>query len=249
MRIDDLDTPRQVKGAADDIIRTLAAHGLQWDKSIYYQSQHLDSYSAVISGLLSQNKLYPCTCSRKSLKSARTYPQTCRSLHKNTNAPVSLRVKSNHQQISFCDQLQGDLRCDFAQDHGDFIVQRKDNITAYQLAVVIDDFKQNITHVVRGADLLDSTPKQLFLQQHLHYPSPNYCHIPIIIDAQGVKLSKQTHAQAISSECPSNTLYLLLGLLKQNPPASLKQTSVTEIIDWAINHWQVKSLTKIRTIN
>ena len=145
--------------------------------------------------------------------------------------------------------MQGSQSQNIAHQHGDFIVRRKDNIIAYQLAVVIDDHLQNISHVIRGFDLLDSTPKQIFLQQTLAYATPGYCHIPIITDPQGAKLSKQTFAQAVSIEKPEKTLFLLLELLKQNPPHQLKKASVKELINWAIDHWQTDSLKKIRAIN
>lgn len=136
-----------------------------------------------------------------------------------------------------------------AHQHGDFIIKRKDNITAYQLAVVIDDHLQNITHVVRGYDLLDSTPKQIFLQKTLGYTTPHYCHFPVIIDQQGNKLSKQKCAQAVPKDKPQGTLFLLLELLQQSPPTHLKAASVQDIIQWGIEHWKVEPLKKIRAID
>ena len=160
-----------------------------------------------------------------------------------------MRIKSKAIEIFFNDELQG-RHCDnIAEQHGDFIINRKDNIIAYQLAVVIDDHLQRITHVVRGFDLLDSTSKQIYLQQILGYSTPQYTHVPVIIDKEGHKLSKQTFAQAVPTESPHKTLYLLLELLKQNPPPTLKNTTVNEALNWAIENWNPEPLKKIRAIN
>ena len=215
----------------------------------HHYSLHLDSYQTVISDLKDKGSIYPCNCSRKSLLSASVYPQTCRYTKNTIVSPFSLRIKSTDTEISFKDELQGTHHYNFAQQHGDFIIKRKDNITAYQLAVVIDDYKQNISHVLRGFDLLDSTAKQLYLQQSLGYPSPKYCHVPIVIDSHGQKLSKQSAAQAVSIENPSASLYTLLTLLKQNPIDQLKKSAVNEIINWAIANWKPEALKNTHEIN
>lgn len=132
--------------------------------------------------------------------------------------------------------------------HGDFIIKRKDGIFAYQFAVIVDDHAQQVSHVVRGFDLLDSTPKQIYLQNLLDYPSPEYLHVPLIIDRQGNKLSKQTCAQAVDGDRPAQTLFLLLNLLKQEPPANLRTAAIRDIIDWAVAHWQPQQLKKIHAI-
>ncbi len=250
LRIDDVDSPRVAVGATESIFNTLLAHGLLWDGEADFQSQHLEQYQKVIDILSSKGLVYPCYCSRKTLSSANSvvYSGTC--FHaKPQNTPASLRIKSAPVEIGFKDELQGYQSYQFAKQHGDFIIKRKDHITAYQLAVVIDDLRQNITHVVRGYDLLDSTPKQIFLQNSLNYRSPHYCHFPVIIDQYGHKLSKQKCAQAVSAEKPENNLFLLLQLLRQNPPKQLKKSSVKEIINWGIEHWQSEPLKNIHTIN
>lgn len=249
LRIDDLDTFRNVSGAAESIIETLQAYGLHWDDAIFYQSEHLENYHAIIKQLLEQKSVYPCVCSRKSLSGFSVYPAYCLNRQVDPNLPYALRIKVADIELAFTDEMQGQQIYSLHQQHGDFIVKRKDNIFAYQLAVVIDDYQQNINHVVRGFDLLQSTPKQLFLQQVLGYPSPVYCHVPMIVDQFGNKLSKQTFAQAISSKNPEKTLFLLLNLLKQNPPANLKTTSVHNIMQWAIANWHPQALKKIRAIN
>ncbi len=226
-------------------------YGLHWDGPIHYQSDSLEFYQAVINKLHQNELIYPCICTRKDLakKGFSVYPGFCRHNTENIDKPHSLRIKSNKIRLIFTDELQGSQCHQLDKQQGDFIVKRKDNIIAYQLAVVIDDHRQNISHVVRGFDLLDSTPKQIFLQQTLNYLTPQYCHIPIITDHNGHKLSKQTFALAVSNENPQKTLYLLLGLLNQNPPAQLKKASVTELINWGIDHWQIDKLKKIRAIN
>ncbi len=250
LRIDDIDHPREVAGATESIFNTLQSHGLQWDGDIDYQSQHLEQYQNIIDQLIANNLVYPCYCSRKFLlaSGSSVYSGTC--LHTILqDLPCSLRVKSTAVEISFNDELQGKQSHPFAKQYGDFIIRRKDQITAYQLAVVIDDHRQNITHVVRGYDLLDSTAKQIFLQNILAYKSPYYCHFPVIIDQYGNKLSKQKCAQAVSTDNPEKTLFHLLTLLQQNPPKQLQNTSVPTIIDWGIENWQSKPLKNIHTVN
>lgn len=254
LRIDDLDTPRNVFGAVESIIHDLESFGLHWDQQIFYQSQSLHHYHSGIDQLLNGQQLYPCTCTRKSLAEAtlnnpHTYPGFCRNKRIAQNEPHALRIKTYDATLSFHDQLQGDVSQDLSKDPGDFIVKRKDRIIAYQFAVVIDDFQQHITRVVRGYDLLDSTPRQLFIQQLLSYSSPEYMHVPVIVDQHGTKLSKQTHAEAVNTEKPAETLFLLLTLLKQNPPDNLRKATVADILDWAVAHWNPQKLKKIRAIH
>ncbi len=224
---------------------------MHWDGSIRYQSDNQEIYACIINKLKDRDLIYPCTCTRKALAANNTpvYPGFCRNNKVISNAPHALRIKSKSVEVNFIDEIQGHQNYNIAHQHGDFIVRRKDNITAYQLAVVIDDQLQHVTHVIRGFDLLDSTPKQIFLQQTLVYETPSYCHIPVIVNPQGDKLSKQTFAQAVSTEKPEKTIFLLLELLKQNPPNQLKKAPVNELINWAIEHWQTDSLKKIRAIN
>ena len=249
LRIDDLDTPRNQIGATESIIDCLQAFGLVWDGDIIYQSQQLKAYNEVINDLQIRQQLYACDCSRKELMpSTVVYPGFCR--QKNiTTGKYALRVKLIDKIINFEDGLQGLVKTNICKEHGDFIVKRKDGIIAYQLAVVVDDYLQQINHIVRGCDLLDSTAKQIYLQQLLDYPLPFYSHVPIIVDAESHKLSKQTLAKAIDYQNPSETLFLLLQLLKQNPPIELKITRVPEILDWAISHWHITSLSALKTIN
>jgi glutamyl-Q tRNA(Asp) synthetase len=225
LRIDDLDTPRNVKGAADAILKTLERFGLCWDGTVGYQSRCLASYNEYLDALTAKRLAYPCICSRKTLAAAHperlpadVYPGTCRDLKTPPNVPYSLRIKTGNHAISFVDALQGSVAHNLADQDGDFVVKRKDRIIAYQFAVVIDDHLQQINYVVRGADLLDSTPKQIYLHRILGLTTPEYMHVPVIIDHQGYKLSKQTLATAVDSQTPQLTLIELLTLLKQNPP-------------------------------
>lgn len=252
VRIDDADTLRNVKGAADDILTTLEAFGLNWDEAVFYQSQQQENYDAAIEQLQQRQLVYPCVCTRKNLTALDNngiYPQLCRNKFLTTDKPYSLRVKTEAGLVEFQDELQGNSQYDIAVDYGDFIVKRKDKIIAYQLAVVIDDELQQISHVMRGLDLMDSTPRQLYLQRLLGLNSPSYLHIPIITNEKGEKLSKQTFAKAIDKSNPEKTLFYILQLLKQNPPEILQNAPVSEILAWAIVHWQVERLKKITVIS
>lgn len=229
-------------------MRCLQHFGLDWDGDVDYQSAHLADYQDILRGLFNSNSLYACRCSRKDLTEFAVYPGRCRALNFPDDAQSALRVRSDDRQINFDDALQGRISQNLARDHGDFVVRRRDGIIAYQFAVVVDDGRQGVNHVVRGADLLDSTPKQLYLQQLLGYPTPAYLHLPVIVDGNGQKLSKQTLAAPVNSEQPETTLWLILKLLEQNPPADLQRAPVAEQLQWAIVHWQSAALKKVRAI-
>jgi glutamyl-Q tRNA(Asp) synthetase len=245
LRIDDLDTPRNIKGSADSILKTLDAFGLHWDDGVIYQSQYLDVYHEIFDKLAKDKLIYPCTCSRKTLTAI--YSGVCRDKQTLPNSLYSHRIKTDNSIISFEDELQGLISQNLAE-HGDFILKRKDQIIAYQFAVVIDDDRQHINHVVRGYDLLDSTPRQIYLQQILGLVTPDYMHVPVIIDKQGYKLSKQTRATAVDFNKPVAVIYELLTLLKQNPPSELQHAPSTELLGWAIEHWNPALLKNCRTI-
>ncbi len=255
IRIDDLDSPRNVSGAADDILNTLEAFGLFWDDSILYQSRQLEIYHSALTKLKQQQLLYPCICTRKALNryyahnpGANTYPEFCRKKQISEDQEYALRIKTESIDISFADRLQGKITENLRQQHGDFILKRKDKIIAYQLAVVIDDQIQQITEIVRGIDLLDSTTRQIYLQQKLGLNSQKYMHIPVIVDQQGYKLSKQTFATAIDRKAAKTTLFKLLNLLNQSPPAELYNAPVEQQLVWAVAHWNPANLKKVRAI-
>lgn len=249
LRIDDLDTPRNMPGAVPAILDCLRRFGLHWDGEVYYQSQHIDDYLDALSRLEGQHRLYRCVCSRKRLAAyGDVYPGVCRDQQYPGDQEYALRVKTDDKELSFGDRIQGTIRENPALQHGDFVVKRKDGIIAYQLAVVVDDHQQGVNRVVRGFDLLDSTGRQMLLHHLLDYPIPEYMHVPIIVDSQGCKLSKQTYAQAVDQNDPAATLILLLEWLNQNPQPSLRRATVAGILEWAIEHWQPQRLKKIRAI-
>lgn len=243
VRIDDIDTPRCVPGAADRILRTLERFGLHWDADIRYQSRELESYHQAIQTLKDQRRLYPCVCTRKSLEgSAPIYPGRCRSRRLEPCKDHALRVEVHHHPIEFQDRIRGLYRQNLASACGDFIVRRRDGIYAYQLAVVVDDHQAGVTEVLRGADLLDNTPRQIHLQRLLGYSSPDYAHIPILVDSRGNKLSKQTRASPVDATEPGPVLHNLLELLGQAPPKEIEGAPAEEILTWAINHWSIEKI-------
>ena len=207
LRIEDVDSPREVAGASASILRTLAAYGFEWDGAVLYQSQRRDAYQVALARLRAAGRVYGCNCSRKQIaQQARqgvdgpVYPGTCRGKH--LHGAVALRFLVLAGRTVFDDALLGRVACDVASECGDFVLQRADGVVAYQLAVVVDDADQGITHVVRGADLLTSTPRQIVLQHALDYPTPVYKHLPVVLDAQGYKLSKQTLATPLGAADP-----------------------------------------------
>lgn len=243
-------------GAADNILKTLEHFGLTWDGEVDYQSHRLNHYQAVLTRLTQMRLLYPCSCSRKTLTQSKRdpnnpqrYPGYCRDKTLPANAPSATRLKVENGTVEFFDTLHGQLTADLAQRHGDFIIKRKDRIFAYQFAVVIDDHEQSVNHIVRGADLLDSTFMQVYLQQQLQWPRPKYVHVPLITNRNGDKLSKQTFARAVDQNDPGQVLFKLLGLLRQAPPVELADGTVAEILDWGVSHWNPAALMALKTVN
>jgi len=257
VRMEDVDELRNVKGAADSILRSLEAFGFEWDENILYQTTRKDAYTEALETLKSQHQVYPCNCSRKSLKEkARLgkiingefgliYPGYCINNHfSNFNTDeYAIRIKTPDKNYSFNDELLGHNSQNLKNELGDFIIRRRDGLFAYQLAVVVDDAYQNISHVVRGADLLDSTSRQLFLQKSLKYSQPHYAHFPLIVHNNGDKLSKQTGAKGIGDIADIHLLVECLEFLGQKPPIELAQESLPDFWQWAIDNWQL-SLTK-----
>lgn len=242
VRMEDIDPPREQPGAADLILKTLEAYGLFWHDSVLFQSQRTDVYQAVLDELLGQKKLYPCTCTRKKLAGQNgVYPGYCREQTIIPQEAHSLRLKCDHEMIVFNDQIQGRQSFDLGK-LGDFILKRKDGLFAYQLAVCVDDEFQGITHVVRGFDLIDSTPRQLFLQAVLNYRHPVYRHIPVITLSDGHKLSKQNHAPAIPLDEPRPLTIKAMQALGMSVPDDLSASSLADILAWGIQHWQLKQV-------
>lgn len=247
LRIEDVDIPRTVKGAANHIIDTLAGYGFEWDQAIVYQSARNEYYAQNLAKLQSQYHAYPCTCSRKEIietsshigEECAIYPKTCLNKALKDNYPIAWRINTNHQLIQFTDAIQGRITQNLAEAIGDFVVLRADQLFAYQLAVVTDDALQGVTHIVRGADLLSSTPRQIYLQQLLSLKTPSYAHIPLICNEKGEKLSKQTLAEPIELNQASRLLVKALTYLNQKPPSALTKEKSTQILKWAIEHWQL----------
>jgi glutamyl-Q tRNA(Asp) synthetase len=247
LRIDDLDTPRTVKGSVDAIIKTLDCFGLHWDGAVAFQSQQLALYQDALERLMAGGWVYPCSCSRKTL-TTEVYPGYCLNKIILPEQEHALRVRTDARTIVFDDSLQGPMAENLAALHGDFILKRKDQLFAYQFAVVLDDAIQGVNQVVRGVDLLDSTPKQIYLHQLMNLPLPHYSHLPIIVDQDGYKLSKQTKATAVDPAKPEILLYDLLVLLGQNPPPTMRGANVAELLAWAVLHWNPCPLHGIRQI-
>lgn len=250
VRIEDLDKPREVQGAVQDILNTLVAHGLEWDAEVIYQSQRHSFYQAALDKLKEDNLVYPCTCSRKEIADksiqmgieSMIYPKTCLHYPIKPNTPSAWRVKTDDQTISFNDVIQHHQCQNLENDIGDFVLKRADGLFAYQLAVVVDDNAQKITHIVRGADLLQSTIRQIFLQQKLAMTTPLYMHIPIVKNQQGEKLSKQTQAAPISTLKVRANLYQAFQFLNMNPPQTMLSNSISECWSWAIKQWRENTL-------
>jgi len=239
LRIEDLDPPRESSEAPAEIMRQLEAYGLNWDGEVLYQSTRLSAYRETLSSL--EDRSFCCNCSRKSTPSV--YPGTCREkqLTGDTDQPVAIRLRVPNDSLVIDDLVCGHQTWDLEKEVGDFIIRRKDGLFAYQLAVVVDDIFQEITHIVRGRDLLDSTPRQLAIYNALEHRAPTYAHLPIVVDHQHVKLSKQAHAQPISTSEPLTVLKTVLNQLGQPEPTA---DTVTDLLDEAIQNWDIQAITK-----
>ena len=241
LRIEDLDPPRESIEAPAAIIDQLIAHNLQWDGDILYQSNRDHAYSTALGQLLQSGLAYPCDCARN--KTPSVYQGTCRG-----KAPGEVRKPHAHRflidtpVINMEDGVLGSKRWQLGKELGDFIIKRKDGLFAYQLAVVIDDAFQRVTHVVRGADLLDSTPRQIVLAQKLDLPVPRFVHFPVVLGADGAKLSKQTHATPVSNHDAVNNLKQSLGFLGQPVPHA--ETNIEILIEKAIANWDLSTIPK-----
>lgn len=256
VRMEDLDKPREMAGAADNILQTLVAFGFQWDDYVIYQSQRTHAYQLAFEQLQNLGLIYPCNCSRKEIADSAThgieglvYPGTCRHGIREARTQQAWRIKTTDKLISFNDTIQGDQSQQLNRDIGDFVLKRADGLFAYQLAVVVDDASQNITHIVRGADLLNSTPRQIYLQQLLGFKQLSYAHIPLAVNTNGEKLSKQNLAQPIDKANAPQQIFDALVFLGQNPPPSISQRPLIQIWDWAISNWQLSKVNRSISIN
>jgi glutamyl-Q tRNA(Asp) synthetase len=256
VRIEDLDTARVIPGCADDMLRTLEAYGFEWDGEVVYQSSRRAAYAEGLAALAKAHRTFGCSCSRKDLAGAaeepQGYPGTCRN-GPSRQGPVARRFRVSDSSVTFDDLFQGSQTFD-TRALGDFVVERRDGLASYQLAVVVDDAWQGVTRVVRGADLIASTPWQIELQDALGLPRPIYGHLPLVTEPGGAKLSKSQRAIAVPASevaldgCGSGLSALSLGLtstltlLSHPPPAELARAPIKEVWGWALAHWQPQAL-------
>lgn len=239
LRIEDLDPPRESASAPADIMAQLRACGLIWDGDVLYQSMRGDAYREALDRLEQAGLSYPCTCSRAEVD--RVYSGKCRhNIFSDQHSAYAVRVRVDDAVITLNDRVAGTSEWRLARDVGDFIVKRRDGYFAYQLAVVVDDAFQGITHVVRGNDLLDSTPRQMYLAQCLGYAPITFCHVPVIVDAQGDKLSKQNRAAPVGTEAPLAILRQALTALGQGSITGA--ATVDALLATAIDAWDPSAI-------
>jgi glutamyl-Q tRNA(Asp) synthetase len=252
VRMEDLDPPRVVPGAADDILRTLVACGMEWDGNVVRQSARSDAYHGALHRLREKGLVYPCACSRREIADSAlagvegpVYPGTCRTGLPPGKAARAWRIDTRGATAAFDDAVQGRIAHDVEHDFGDFVLLRADDVYAYQLAVVVDDAEQGITDIVRGADLLASTPRQIYLQQLLGFPQPRYAHLPVAVNAAGEKLSKQTFAAPLDAAQPLPALVATLSFLGQQPPRDLARGTIREFWAWALENWRLDRVPRV----
>jgi glutamyl-Q tRNA(Asp) synthetase len=246
LRMEDVDAPRCSMVAATAILHALEACGLAWDGEVVWQSRRVDAYAAALESLKKADRVFPCACTRRELADsaiapdgAAIYPGTCREGLAPGRAARAWRLRVGDARVVFDDAIQGRIESDLGREAGDFILLRADGLYAYQLAVVVDDAAAGITHVVRGADLLASSPRQIFLQQCLGVPTPAYAHLPVAVNAAGEKLSKQTRAAPLDIARPGPAMLAALEFLGQRPPPGLSAATVQDILAWAVTNWQL----------
>lgn len=257
VRIEDLDPPRERPGAADRILSDLDRFGFEWDAPVLRQSRRTQHYEAALGRLDELGLTFRCGCSRGQLAAMNAdaadppdelyHPPECPNPAARGKGVVRLRVAD--RVVEFEDRSGGLIRINVARTVGPFVLRRRDGLHAYQLAVTVDDAMQGVTDVVRGADLLASTGRQLLLQEALGFPRPGYLHLPLAVDANGHKLSKSGDAPALDSAAPSMQLVAVLGALQQAPPNGLERASCGEVWTWALEHWRPQRFRSLMTIN
>ena len=242
LRVEDIDPPREQPGAEKRILDALEDYGFVWDGPVTYQSRFAQRHEELVQRLLDDGHAYPCSCSRRDLAGATRgplgaiYPGTCR--NGGAAGDVAIRVRTDDEPISFVDALQGKQTQRLESESGDFVIKRRDGLIAYQLAVVADDYDQGITEVVRGIDLLDSTPRHIHLQRMLGFSTPAYLHIPVAENSDGQKLSKLTGATEIDRHEVRPVLVHALDALGQRPTLDLAAASLESIWKWASENWR-----------
>ncbi len=255
LRIEDVDAPRTVAGAADGILRTLERLGFEWDGPVVRQSERTAAYRDAFERLRAGGSIFGCACTRREMADSalardgtRRYPGTCRDGLPPGRVARAWRLRVASGVVGFDDGVQGRVEEDVAADVGDFVLLRADGLFAYQLAVVVDDAAAGVTEVVRGADLLDSTARQIVLQRLLGYPTPAYAHLPVASNTAGEKLSKQTLARAVDGAEPARVLVDALDFLGQGPPAGLAAGGTTAVWTWARANWSMARVPRRRAV-
>ena len=236
VRIEDLDTPRNAAGAVDSILRDLERFAMPWDGELMHQSSRADAYVEALESLADRGWTFDCGCSRRDLVDG-IYPGTCRKGLPPGRSARSVRLRVRAASIEFHDAIQGPATQWLEKEVGDFVVLRADGVVAYHLAVVVDDAEQGISEVVRGCDLLESTPRQILIQHALGLPTPQYAHLPVAVDADERKLGKRSLARPIAAEPPGGVLVDALAFLGQRPPRDLARAPASEVIAWGIDCW------------
>ncbi|MFP6682679.1 MAG: tRNA glutamyl-Q(34) synthetase GluQRS [Gammaproteobacteria bacterium] len=244
VRIEDIDPPRESEGASAAILKALVALGLEWDGEVLYQSHMSEAYDEALAQLRNTGSSFPCACTRKQLRGS-PYPGTCREGLAPGSVGRSTRVRVDHSEIKFLDELQGSYSQRLDKEVGDFILRRADRLYSYHLAVVVDDAAAGITEIVRGVDLLDSTPRQIYLQKLLGLYTPQYVHIPVVLNDRGAKLSKQTFAHPIDPHSTHRVLCEALRFLGQRLPPGMIDAKTDEIIKWALANWDLSAVGRV----
>jgi len=248
LRIEDLDRPREIPGSADGILRTLEQFGFEWDGAVVRQSDRAERYEEALCALRAQGRTFACNCSRLQLRAQfedeLRYPGTCRTRQIEPGTSAAVRVRVDAGYVQFTDRIQGTYRQNVADAVGDFILKRRDQIYAYVLAVTVDDAGQGVTHIVRGADLLDNTPRQIYLQRLLGFPEPSYAHVPVLTEADGGKLAKSRRSVRLSADSPLPQLCAVFSMLGLAPPSSLATTTISGAWHWAIGQWTLDKVPK-----
>lgn len=253
LRIEDVDVPRSMPGAAEGILRTLEHFGFEWDGPVVWQSHRTAAFQDAFERLKTGGHLFPCACTRKEMADSalardgtRRYPGTCRDGLASGRLPRAWRLRVPSGEVGFDDAVQGRVVENVLMDVGDFVLLRADGLFAYQLAVVVDDAEAGVTEVVRGADLLDSTPRQILLQRLLGLPQPAYAHLPVAANAAGEKLSKQTLARAVEGLAPGRLLVDVLDFLGQCPPPGLAESDLAAVWAWGLANWAPARIPRLR---
>jgi len=249
VRMEDVDRTREVPGAADGILRTLESFGFEWDGEVLRQTERDAHYTAALDALAARGLTFECTCSRLMLVEEARYPGHCRTHAPRSGVAAAIRLRVNPREVHLVDRIQGAYRQDVAAAVGDVILRRRDRLFSYLLAVVVDDAAQEVTHVVRGADLLDNTPRQIYLQQELALPTPVYAHVPVLLEADGSKLAKSARSVRLDPDRAQLQLFRVFELLGLDPPSQIADAGVGAAWEWARGRWDPKRLASRRTLH